>query len=115
MFLKRFQSVLSLSVFLAFTAVAFAQQPAATGASSKQTPLSPKEFAARKERLIRSKNVAKWPPASKLGQPGQIVVDLSVTECTFLGGKVEYWSSCGATLMKGVGSNGNAMCIDTIK
>jgi len=63
--------------------------------------------------LYAQKNVSKWP--GRAGLPGGMVVALTVSECTWLGGKVEYWSSCEGTLMKCVGANGHEMCIDTIK
>ncbi len=79
-------------------------------------PMSPKEFAERKKHLRKIKQVNKWPPKGTIkGQPGQFVVALTVSECTWLGGTVVYWPHCGSTKMKCVGPSGREMCIDEIK
>jgi len=74
------------------------------------------ELENRKVALSETKQVDKWP--DKLlpgGGGGQFVVELTVRECLFLGGKVEIWDDCGTTGLKCVGQNGNEMCIDEIK
>jgi len=79
-------------------------------------PLSPKKFAERKKQLRKIKQVNKWPKKlTPKRQPGQIVVELTVSECTWLGGTVAYWPHCGGTLMKCVGPSGREMCINEIK
>jgi hypothetical protein len=70
----------------------------------------------RKKRLLKLKRVNKWHPKGTIkGQPGSVVVDLTVSECTWLGGKVEHWSGCEGTLMKCVGQNGRETCITEVK
>ncbi|HMK18178.1 MAG TPA: hypothetical protein VK492_08265 [Chitinophagaceae bacterium] len=75
-------------------------------------PLTEAEFEARKAKLLIDKKVDSWPTP---GQTNGTVVALTVSECTWLGGTVEYWASCGGTLMKCRGANGREMCIDEIK
>ncbi len=48
-------------------------------------------------------------------EPDVAPVELTVSECTWLGGSVVFWASCGGTLMKCVGANGRETCIDEIK
>ena len=103
---RLFQAILSVSLVLAFAAQTSAQQNPIPPADS----MSSKEFADRKERLLQLKNVDAWLPKDTV-----FVVNLSVSECTWLGGTVAHWPSCGGTSMKCVGSNGREMCIDTIK
>jgi hypothetical protein len=62
--------------------------------------------------LSVAKQVASWPV--RVDTTGTLVVALTVKECTWLGGSVVYWSSCGGTLMKCVGASGREMCIDKI-
>jgi hypothetical protein len=100
-------AVLSLSVVLATALQASAQQttvPATTGTMSSQ------DLADRKASLLQTKNVDAWPVKDSV-----LVVNLSVSECTWLGGTVTFWSSCQTTNMKCVGANGREMCIDTVK
>jgi hypothetical protein len=74
-----------------------------------------KEFAERKAVLWLSKRVDEWPISVDLGDSDDpITVDLSVSECTWLGGSVVYHAGCGTTLMKCVAANGREMCIDKI-
>jgi hypothetical protein len=86
---------------------AFAQQ------AEPKKSLSAQQFKQRQAELLQSKNVQKWPV--KAGIAGNFTIDLTVSECTFLGGKVEFWADCGTTLMKCTAPNGHAMCIDEIK
>ena len=116
---RPFQVLLSLIGVAAFVVSSSAQQsptprPASASKAAATAPLSKKEFAERKKQLLKTKQVNKWPVKIK-GQPGSIVVDLTVSECTWLGGKVEYWASCGGTSMKCVGANGREICITEIK
>jgi len=94
------------------------QTPAAASTSVSTTsttaPLSRKEFNERKKQLQKAKQVNKWPTRIRT-QPGQFAIDLTVTECIWLGGRVEYWEDCGTTLMMCVGANGRATCITEIK
>lgn len=118
---RLFQGMLPLGVVLVLTSQISAQQPPAFESGSKPKAvstarLSPREFAERKKSLLKAKNVDKWPLRGTLTRrPGQFVVALSVSECTWLGGSVVYWSNCGDTLMKCVGPSGREMCIDTVK
>jgi hypothetical protein len=86
-----------------------------TPAQHEEDTLTVREFEKRKAELWASKRVHEWPEILTPDGPGQVVVNLSVTECTYLGGRVEYWSSCGTTNMKCVAANGHEMCIDEIK
>lgn len=116
-----FQVMLLLCGVLAFAGNTSAQQPPAAGPVSvaktvATVQLSPKEFADRKEHLLKTKQVNQWAPKGTIkGQPGQFLVELTVSECTWLGGTIVYWSSCGGTLMKCVGSSGRERCIDEVK
>jgi hypothetical protein len=74
-----------------------------------------REFEERKVALWRIKRVAEWPQILDPNDSGQFVVNLTPRECHFLGGKIEYWESCGVTGLKCVASNGNEMCIDEFK
>jgi hypothetical protein len=100
------QLMSALSVVIAFAAQASAQQSPVPAADS----VNAKEFADRKETLLQVKNVNAWPAKDTI-----FVVPLTVKECTFLGGSVSYWASCGTTNMKCTGSNGHEMCIDEVK
>jgi hypothetical protein len=99
---------------------ASALQPAASGV--KEAPLtihttpvvldltqSPKS----KQDLIKEKQVNQW---SKKGQvkvkPNQIV-PLTPQECSVLGGKISYWSSCESDVLCTVGSH--VLCIDRMQ
>jgi hypothetical protein len=77
--------------------------------------LTVKQFEARRAELWAKKRVHEWPEVLGGHGPGQVVVELTVSECTYLGGSVQYWSSCGGTNMKCVAANGHEMCIDQIK
>ena len=77
--------------------------------------LTVKQFETRKAELWAKKRVHEWPEVLGPHGPGQVVVQLTVSECTYLGGSVQYWSSCGGTFMKCVAANGHEMCIDEVK
>jgi len=74
-------------------------------------PISKRDFRIRRERLLVAKKVDNWSP----GQPGQFTVELTVSECTWLGGKVTYWGNCEGTQMKCTAANGREMCVDEVK
>lgn len=77
---------------------------------TQEQSVSPQTFEERKEILERAKNVKAWPPKDTV-----VVVPLTVSECTWLGGTVAFWANCGTTFMKCVGASGREMCIDAIK
>src|SRR6476646_7236974 len=95
--------LLFTSSFTILSINAFAQQLQPTRALTAQ------EFKQRQAGLVQSKNIQKWPV--KAGIAGNFTIDLSVSECTWLGGKVEYWGDCSTTQMKCTGPNGHSMCI----
>jgi hypothetical protein len=77
--------------------------------------LSFEEFEARRAELIKDKKVREWPEVLDPDRPGGgLVVNLTVSECTWLGGTVVHWPYCG-TLMKCVGPSGREMCIDKVQ
>ncbi len=45
--------------------------------------------------------------------PGDMVVALTASECTWLGGTVIFWGNCEGTNQKCVGANGRERCITT--
>jgi hypothetical protein len=97
-------------VFVAQSSAEDTPSPQAVPGLAPTVTLSPMEFDQRRERLRKIKNVDRW------SAPGTVVVvNLTVSECTWLGGTVTFWSDCGGTLMKCVGGNGREMCIDEIK
>jgi len=100
------------------TSTAVKPTPTAATMSAAKTsaaaPLSRKEFDARKKQLRKTKQMNKWPTKVAV-HPGTFVVDLTVSECIWLGGKVVYWDGCEGTLMKCVAENGREMCISEVK
>jgi hypothetical protein len=75
--------------------------------------LTPEEFEERKAALWVSKRVDEWPKVLDPNDCGPVVMAISVSECTWLGGSVVYHGSCD-TAMKCVGPNGYETCITEI-
>ena len=78
-----------------------------------ETEINPPD-AAEARQLALAKRIDQWPTQVSPTGSGSTVVALTVRECTWLGGTVVFWASCGTTLMKCVGANGREMCIDKI-
>ncbi len=118
MFCTPLRAIVSLVLVVGVALPASAQKLAAAEPEARPnaaaTPaMNPRELPQIRSQLLQKKRVGQWP--AKLGGPGGIVVELSVTECTWLGGSVVFHAGCGTTLMKCVAPNGHEMCIDEIK
>ena len=69
------------------------------------------EIAQIKQRLMVEKKVDKWPTKLDGSVGSGTVVELTASECTWLGGTVVFWGNCAGEYQKCIGSNGHEACI----